>query len=662
MEIAETTDSRADEHARLLVQVQERQVLLERLAAIQRLIVDRRPIDEILLAVVVAVAELTAADVAVVRVRDPADLDKTTITAAIGCDPVRLALGQEHGLGSGQAAAALARDQVVLCEGPIEELERDFAAAGLGSAAYAPIHRAAKPVAVLCIAATAGRAWDGREEPILRSFAEHATLAMNHAEALEEAAFEAFHDALTGLPNRVLLMDRLARAISRADRLESDVGVFAIDIDGFAELNDSHGHGLGDELLTAVGARLRATLRPSDTVARLSGDLFAVLAEDLTNHAEVETLARRIADALKAPFELGDSETSIGVSIGSATTGASAAERIRNAEIALRRAKDEGRGRHAVYEPEMHGVLAEQRRLEAEMRLGLARGEFALAYQPIFELANNRIRGLEALLRWNHPTRGELAPGQFIPLAERTGLITELGAFVIERACRQIALWRARYPAHTDLYVSINLSVAQLRDQRLVDQIESALRDSQLDASVVRFEITESMLMGDAEESLQLLDRIKAIGVSLAIDDFGTGFSSLRYLQRLPVDVLKIDGYFVAAIGQGEGAEEIIRAIAELAHAFSLEVVAEGISSPEQRRWLVELGCEVGQGYEFSRPLSVESADAFLLSSGLIGEQSTRLAGDRGGELPDPASEPRRASGARGAAGARGPLDPPAPG
>lgn len=647
------TDSHADERSSLLAQVQECQALLAHLAAIQRLIVDRRSVETILDAVVGAVTEMTSADVAVVRVLDPADPGRVTTIAAIGSDPLRRAR-QGDGPAGLHIERVMSEDQVVLVEASAEELDADFAIPGLGSAVYAPIHRAGEPIGVLAVAAKAGRPLDGREDPVVSSFAELATLAINHAKALEDAAFDAFHDAL-GLPNRALLIDRLSRSISRSRRLATDVGIFAVDIVDFASINDSLGHQLADELLKSFEARLRGALRPSDTVARLSADQFAVLAEDLNDHSEVEILARRIKRALQPPFEIAEFELSVEVSIGSATTGESAAERIRNAEIALRRSKSEGRGGHAVYEPEMHQVLLTRRSLEAEIRSGLTRGEFELAYQPIFELATERIVGLEALLRWNHPARGQLGPGEFIPLAEETGLISRFGDYVVERACRQIAIWRARYPALTDLYVSVNLSVLEIREERLVGRLKAALRDTQLDPSALRLEITESVLMEDSEESVRMLGRLKAIGVKLAIDDFGTGYSSLRYLQRLPVDVLKIDQYFVSGLGKEEGAEEIIRAILELARAFHLEAVAEGISAPDQRLDLIELGCRFGQGYDFSRPLSVERADAFLLSSGLI---SNRLAGDGSEQGSDPAGAQGEdpAPGARSPSGPRGPA------
>ena len=590
--------------------------LLERLSLIQRLIVARTPVEEILDTVAEAARQTTRADAGTICLLE--------------------------GISGGPAARALESSDVLLIEATPEELAADFGRDGLANAVYASIHRGGEAVGVLGVAAEVGRSFDGTEAPIIKAFAEHATLAINHAKALDDAAYEAFHDALTSLPNRVLLLERLSRALSRSARLESEVAVLAIDLDRFSHLNDLLGHDLGDQLLRAVGLRLRAALRPTDTVARLGGDLFAVVAEDLGNAADVEALARRVTQAMTPPFDLGDRKVAIDASIGSTTTGAGAAERIRNAEVALQRAKAEGRGRHAVYEPEMHKALRERRRLESEMRSALGSGEFEIHYQPVVELDGGRISGLEALVRWC-PGGEEVSPSTFIPLAEETGMIRDLGAYVIDRASRQIALWRARYPAFTDLHVAINLSPVQLRGPDLVEQVSSALRESQLDPAALRFEITETALMGDAEESVRLLERLKALGVSLAIDDFGTGYSSLQYLQRLPVDVLKVDRVFVAGLGSDDHAETIIRAVIDLARAFGLTTVAEGIETDEQIDRLRRLGCPLGQGYLFSRALDVEHADAYLLRAGLIGSGAAdTLPGDASSSAARlPGADPR---------------------
>ncbi|HMC05102.1 MAG TPA: EAL domain-containing protein [Actinomycetota bacterium] len=425
-----------------------------------------------------------------------------------------------------------------------------------------------------------------------------------HLEA--ELTRQALHDPLTALANRTLLIDRMAHALTRAERSEAPTTVLFLDLDGFKTVNDSLGHATGDELLVLVADRLRGSVRPADTIARLGGDEFAVLLEDTGTEGGTQT-AERVGEALASAFHVGGREVTARASIGIATGEPgqrSADELLRDADLAMYMAKRLGKGRHAVFEAAMHTTALERLELEADLRRALPAGEILVHYQPIVRLADGSLVGMEALVRWNRPGHGLVSPLEFIPVAEETALILEIGAWVLEEACRQVGAWQGEYRLSPPPHLSVNLSARQLQNPALVGEVAAALARSGLDPAGLVIEITESMLMEEPEHAVERLRGLKGLGVRLAIDDFGTGYSSLSYLRRFPVDVLKIDKAFVAALLAGPEDAALAHAIVRLAHTLHLGTVAEGIETAEQLAELCRLGCEFGQGYLFAAPLS----------------------------------------------------------
>ena len=422
-------------------------------------------------------------------------------------------------------------------------------------------------------------------------------------EGTNELAFQAFHDALTGLPNRLLILDRMEQMLARTRRRPRLVAALFLDLDNFKDINDTLGHRAGDELLIAVADRLSQLLRGGDTIGRIGGDEFIVLTEDSATSGGAEALAERILDVLARPFDIPSAPTPIVVkaSIGMANgAGISPDELLQNADIALYHAKAAGKFRYAVYADRMKDTLDEKHRLDLELQAALSNDEFFLLYQPTVTLATGQMVGVEALLRWRHPTRGILEPNAFIPSLEATGLIIPVGRWVLETACRAAATWNARGHRIT---VAVNVSPKQLQRDSIIDDVESALSLSALDPTMLVLELTETTLMRGAEDTIARLLRLRRSGARLAIDDFGTGFSSLAYLQQFPIDVLKIDQSFIAGLVDAGKSRAIIQTFVQLGRALHLEVVAEGIESEDQRSQLETLGVDTGQGYFFWPPL-----------------------------------------------------------
>ena len=424
---------------------------------------------------------------------------------------------------------------------------------------------------------------------------------------------QASHDFLTNLPNRKLLLDRLAISLTPTQRSDTLVGVLFVDLDRFKFVNDSLGHETGDELLVAVAQRLRGCCRPGDTVARLGGDEFVVLLAGLSDRSMAEGVARRIAVALAKPIVLGAHAVTVSTSIGVATALAGQAtptDMLQNADAALGRAKWGGKDRYVVYEPWMGDGLRDRVALEAELRSAVTMGELRLAYQPIVDVATGRIEGVEALVRWQHPERGLLLPGDFIVLAEETGLIDPIGEWVLAAACRQGREWQDRFPAPP--IVSVNLSARQFQKPDLVKVVERTIREAGLHPALLRLELTESAVMAEPADGAATMRRLKGLGVQLALDDFGTGYSSLGSLRRFPFDVMKIDRGFVAGLERDGADEAIVRAVVAMAPALGLRVVAEGVETLGQLGRLQELRCELAQGYHFARPLAAEDIVTLL--------------------------------------------------
>ncbi len=433
-----------------------------------------------------------------------------------------------------------------------------------------------------------------------------------------ELRHQALHDPLTGLANRVLLLDRLEHALERQVRQARQVGVLFLDLDNFKIVNDSLGHAAGDELLTAVARRLVMSVRPTDTVARLGGDEFGVLLEDLTMDQEAVDVTERILVALRAPFDLLAGQVPIQASLGVVVSAAgeeSGPELLRNADIAMYAAKARGKGRREVFEPGMLSVLLELANLERDLCQALEREEFILHYQPVVRLETGEIMGFEALLRWRHPLRGLLGPLEFIPLAEEKGLIVPIGRWVLQTACRQARLWQERYPSGRPRTLSVNISARQLQHPGLYDDVVRALEDSSLAPECLILEITESVMMHDLASMKDILDVFRGLGVHVAIDDFGTGYSSLSYLRQLSVDILKVDKSFVDQIeGQSEGTA-VIEAVLSLAETLGMKAIVEGLETEQQVAQMCRLGGRFGQGYYFARPLEAGAVEARLHAS-----------------------------------------------
>lgn len=432
--------------------------------------------------------------------------------------------------------------------------------------------------------------------------------------------FLAHHDPLTGLANRILLHERLGEAIGEAGGQEGQLVVLALDLDRFKVVNDTYGHAAGDQLLRQVAERLRELVGPDDTVSRLGGDEFVILWRGAASRDGVEPLARRIVRNLVTPFILDGNMAQVGTSVGIALhpqDGATPESLLRNADTALYRAKSEGRGTVRFFEPAMEVELRERREMEQDLRLALQADVLELHYQPIMTCGNGAIRGFEALLRWTHPVRGSVPPATFIPVAEESGLILPLGRWVMERACAEAATWPE------PLRLAVNLSPAQFRSGNLPAIVDRALELSGLPAERLELEITEGLLIGDAEEALNAIHALKRRGVRIALDDFGTGYASLGYLHRFPFDRIKVDRSFVHAIGRRNGAHAIVEAVLAMSSNLGMEVTAEGVETEEQLRFLQHRACDEVQGFLLGRPMSREAVAQLLRAHGLRDERLT---------------------------------------
>ena len=430
----------------------------------------------------------------------------------------------------------------------------------------------------------------------------------------EQLRHAAFHDALTGLPNRALFRDRLDQALAILERETGVVAVLFLDLDDFKVVNDTAGHHAGDALLGAVAARFSSVVRPGDTVARLGGDEFAVLLTNLRTAEEAATVAAKLQAQLATPVNVEGTEVDVHTSIGIAvatTAGCSADDLVRHADVAMYVAKSEGKRTHRFYEPAMHAALVERMELQAALALAIDHDEFAVHYQPIVSLANQEMVGVEALLRWQHPTFGAVGPADFIPLAEQTGLIVPIGEWVLDTVCRQVSDW-ARLGLGTDLEVSVNLSARQLIEPGLADYVGATLYRHGVAPAQLVLEITETILMEDMDSVLRTVEDLRALGIRLAIDDFGTGYSSLAYLTRLPVQILKIDRAFIVGAKQDRSAQAMLESILRLASDLDLATVAEGIEDEDTADELRVAGCTMGQGYWFSRPVPADQLLALL--------------------------------------------------
>jgi diguanylate cyclase (GGDEF)-like protein/PAS domain S-box-containing protein len=446
-------------------------------------------------------------------------------------------------------------------------------------------------------------------------------LVINTRDATDQVALEhqlrhqAFHDPLTGLANRALLTDRAEQALARSVRSGATVAVLLVDLDGFKAVNDSLGHQMGDVVLCEVARRLESLVRSEDTVARLGGDEFVILIDDVTGMEETRALAGRVCDVLRPRFSLPGWDyavtASVGVAIGS-SSGTDVPDLLRDADTAMYVAKTSGKDSVRLFAPSMHERAHERFRLQVDLRDALDRSELVLFYQPIFDMLDGRLKGFEALVRWSHPTRGLIAPERFIGLAEENGLIVPVGRWVLREAIGQMAAWDGRHGSARSLSISVNVSTVQLTAPSLISDVQSAIDRAGIDPSRVVLEITEGSLANQTERIIEVLEELRGLGVRIAIDDFGTGYASLSHLQRLPVDILKVDKSFVTALSEGGRSRELLQAILGVGQALSLAVVAEGIEAQTQMTALQEMGCEMAQGFLVGKPNPAEIAESLL--------------------------------------------------
>jgi diguanylate cyclase (GGDEF)-like protein/PAS domain S-box-containing protein len=458
------------------------------------------------------------------------------------------------------------------------------------------------------------RCSDLRDDPSVRGLVLTLRDVTEQRSLEEELRYRAFHDSLTGMPNRLLFEDRAGQEITRTRRNGTTAGVLFVDLDDFKVVNDTMGHSVGDELLMAAGTRLEGLLRASDTAARFGGDEFAVLAEQLADPAEADKLAERVVQAFGEPFVLGSGTVITTASVGVATTRDSSDvdELLRHADLALYSAKSAGKRQWRRYQPILSAGAIRRRALQAALEEAVTKRDFTLAYQPIVTLSSGELSGFESLIRWRHAQWGVLQPDVFISLAEETGQIVPLGSWVLKQAVADLMRWRARDPRHRPIYVSVNVSARQFRDPHFVDGVRQALESSGLPASALLLELTESVLLMPDERVQSDLRQLDTLGVRLAIDDFGTGYSSLSYLRELPIDVVKIDKSFIVGIDTSSQRLALVEGIIRIAQTLRLEVIAEGIETEAQLERLVEMGCRLGQGYLLATPMTAQEAAGLL--------------------------------------------------
>jgi diguanylate cyclase (GGDEF)-like protein len=507
-----------------------------------------------------------------------------------------------------------------------EHAEIRLAAAELGVAGFlgAPlIGGDGQPLGIFCAFDDRPRSWSESDLAVMRDLAASVGVEVELRRTLAERErverqlrHDSLHDPLTGLPNRLFFMQRLSSAVLRARR-DTD-GLFAVlflDLDNFKLVNDSMGHHVGDELLIAVARRLEECVRGGDVVARLGGDEFALLLERIGDARDAALIAERVQKALQSAMKISGTEHVTSASIGVALSS-SANEQpeylLRSADMAMYRAKGAGRSRYEMFNRAMHAEALTRLQTETELRRAIERLDFGLDYQPIISLASGRITGVEALVRWRHHERGIVSPGEFVPVAEETGLILPLGRWVLFEACTQVKEWHRRFPDRPPLSVSVNLSVRQFAQPDIIEQVEEVLTETGLDPACLKLEITESVMIDKTESATATMARLKALGIDVHLDDFGTGYSSLSYLHKLPLDAIKIDRALTSNIDAEERSLHLVRTILTLVRGLGLEAIAEGVTTTDQVRRLREMGCAYAQGFLFARPVGPDDLQSLV--------------------------------------------------
>lgn len=612
---------------RALVVAREKHVRLEFLHETSRLIAQSKRLETGMQEVLAQTRSMFRAEVAEI-VLVPPDGSRTALRTAVGPGDRRVAM-EPFEPTSGQLVA-----QVLADRRPVLVTRRDAAVAvrahmvraELRDAVIVPLTGETSVLGTLLVGNRLGHvsSFSTEDLKLLETLARQLGMSLENSrlgkslghltELSEQLEHQAFHDPLTRLANRALFTERLGHAVARRARSRSLLAVLFVDIDDFKAVNDSRGHDAGDALLVAAAERIRACVREVDTVARLGGDEFAIVLEDLATNYDAEPVAERIVDTFRQPFHIAGDVVSATASVGVAVCNEtqSADNVLGNADVAMYRAKARGKAQFAVFEPSMHVELFRPIELRRDLQRAIAREEFTLHYQPIVSLSNGRLEGVEALIRWQAPGRGLIPPGEFIPLAEETGLIVEIGRWALREACRQSRSWEINFADETPPWISVNVSKRQLEGSGLVEDVAEALRASGLDPRRLVLEITESIASLDDESVVEQLERSRGLGVRIALDDFGSGYSSLGRLQTMPLDLLKIDRQFVQSVGSTQQAAQLTRTIIELARTLGLTTVAEGIELRDQLDLLVSLGCDLGQGFLFAKPLDPHGIEALL--------------------------------------------------
>ncbi len=568
---------------------------------------------------VVMVSETLAIDLVTVL---ELQLDDTTMLmrAGAGWEPGVIGNTSVPFNEASQAAMAIRAEAPVVVDDYSSEMRFEGAEIlrrqGVLSGITVPIRGRELPFGVLAAHAKSQRAFSADDVNFLQSVANVLAAAIERRRSEAETRHLALHDPLTGLPNRALFRDRLQHALARSRRREGTLAVLFLDVDNFKVVNDSLGHEAGDELLTALAPRLAEAVRSGDTVARFGGDEFVLLCEEVADEQEAIEIAQRVKECFARPLQIAGGEHYVTASIGVALPSAGhdgPESLLRDADAAMYQAKERGRARYEVFDADMRASAVKRLQVEAELRRALERDEMRLVYQPVIDVDSGRIVAVEALLRWHHPERGMVPPLDFIPVAEESGLIVPLGAWVLRQAMRKAVHWRRLCgPDETPVVVSVNLSARQVSEPDLVPTVARLLEETQVDPRQIALEITETVLVEDTTTAAKTLQELEQLGVRLVLDDFGTGYSSLGYVKRFPLSFLKIDRSFVAELGGDGRNEAIVSAISEMARALGARVVAEGVETEAQLDGIRKLGCELAQGYLFSRPVPPDEIDALI--------------------------------------------------
>jgi len=611
------SERRAAENAALAASLQERQLLLERLSRIQRSISHRAPLPEVLHAITAGAAELLGDSVACLRIIDPGDPRSTVMMSAVGLPESVRVSSHRLPIGAGFLGQAIAGNRVVVADSSSSGTAEaaSLAEQGLASAIAAPVHDQGRPVGALMVGSSSpDRRYRPVEREALEAFAQHASLALTDARTVEAMEL-ACQDGLTGLASRALFVQRLEHAGLRNRRHGSRFALLYLDVDGFKVINDSLGHSAGDELLVQIGDRIRGCLRRGDFAGRLGGDEFGILMENARRPADAIGLARRLLGALEPAFFVEGKRVAASASIGVAVSSAAvhgASDLLRNADVAMYRAKASGKNRYILFEPQMYAAALARTELESDLLHSLEASELRVQFQPIVDMETRRVQGCEALVRWQHPTRGLISPLDFIPVAEETGIIHEVERWVLREALAGLRSVLAQLPAWAPLSVSVNLSPFSIRGLDLVNDVREALDGAGIAPEQLTMEVTESALLHDSETTVRTLTLLKEMGIRLAIDDFGAGYSSLTDLTMCDFDILKVDRVFIRdMVGAGETAP-IARAILAMARILDLEVIAEGVETVHQVARLQEMGCRLAQGDYYSPPVDLDDFAALV--------------------------------------------------